>query len=513
MISLTAAQIADIVEGQLVHCEPEKTVNGSVEFDSRRVQSGSIYVALPGARVDGHDFAAAAVDAGAALCLVAKDCGVPAVILPRGQKVATNAVALAADKDGSGAAAVKAMGLLARYVVSELVNARGLTVVGVTGSAGKTTTKDLIASVLRADGNTIAPAGSFNNEIGLPHTALTCDDDTRYLVAEMSARSVGNIAQLAEFVPPHIGVVLNVGSAHLGEFGSVDAICQAKGELVEALPADGTAILNGDDPRVTAMATRTAANVVYFGVADGADTKTIEKRLRSGERQLVATNVELDELARPHFTVNWLDEDESVQSQQLHLGVHGIHQVSNALAAACVGIAAGLSVPKIIAALEQHRAASERRMAVDTRDDGMIVINDSFNANPDSMRVALQALVHTARSQSAHSVAVLGQMGELGDESAAAHRQLGQIVAELGVDHLVVVGDGDAQTELVAGGRTSGATVTQAHDTDHATEIVQSLATSPTVVLVKASRSDALWRVADNLLADSAESPAGGTNP
>src|SRR6478735_6685154 len=293
MIPMTLARIAEIVGGELHDvADPSAEVTGTVEFDSRKVAGGGLFLALPGARVDGHDHAAAAIEAGAVAVLAARPVGVPAVVVtPTPGAGPSKAMALEHDTDGSGAAVLAALAKLARASVDDLA-AKGLTVVGVTGSAGKTSTKDLLAAVLRPLGPVVAPPGSFNNELGHPWTALRADADTGFLVLEMSARGRGHIASLANIAPPKIGVVLNVGTAHLGEFGSRDAIAAAKGELAESLPSadeGGVAILNADDPLVAAMAPRTSARVVLVGRSESAHVR--------------ATDIVLDEKARARFTL------------------------------------------------------------------------------------------------------------------------------------------------------------------------------------------------------------------
>ncbi|MGH3886028.1 MAG: Mur ligase family protein, partial [Pseudonocardiaceae bacterium] len=256
MIPLTLAEVAGAVGGAVHGCDGAAVVSGSVEFDSRRVGPGGLFVALPGEQVDGHDFAAAAMAAGAVGVLAGRPVGVAAILAPP-----------VSGLGGVGAAVLAALGRLARAVVDRLSQARGevpsgLQVVGLTGSSGKTSTKDMVAALLARLGPTVAPPGSFNNEIGHPWTVLRADAATRYLVVELSARGPGQIAALCRVAPPSIGVVLNVGSAHLGEFGSRDGVATAKGELVEALPAAGVAVLNADDAAVAAMDRRTAARVV-----------------------------------------------------------------------------------------------------------------------------------------------------------------------------------------------------------------------------------------------------------
>ncbi|HET6501818.1 MAG TPA: UDP-N-acetylmuramoyl-tripeptide--D-alanyl-D-alanine ligase, partial [Amycolatopsis sp.] len=421
MISLTLAEIADIVGGRLDATDGTPTVTGTVEFDSRRLTPGGLFVALPGEQVDGHAFAARAVAAGAAGVLAAREVGVPAVVVPPLPPGTAHdrSVALTGDADGSGAAVLAALGRLARHVVTEL-SRRGLIVVGVTGSSGKTSTKDLIAQLLEPLGPTVAPPGSFNNELGHPWTALRAGSDTRHLVLEMSARGPGHIAELAEIAPPGIGVVLNVGSAHVGEFGSREAIAKAKGELVEALPEHGVAVLNVDDPLVAAMDGRTKARVVGVGENPAASIR--------------AADITLDEQARASF-----DLVTPHGQARVSLPLHGEHHVGNALSAAAVALELGSTVDEVAARLSAVQRRSARRMEVSTRADGVTVLNDSYNANPESVRAALKALASMSRGR--RSWAVLGVMGELGADSVSAHDGIGRLAVRLNISRLVVVGE------------------------------------------------------------------------
>ncbi|AGF72898.1 UDP-N-acetylmuramoyl-tripeptide--D-alanyl-D-alanine ligase [Corynebacterium halotolerans] len=505
MIPLTLAEIAEITGGTLDHVDdPQVQVTGFAEFDSRKVAPGGLFVALPGARVDGHDYAETAVAQGAVAVLAARPVGVPAIVVTpdRGRHTGDNADIWAHDADGSAAAVVGALSALARAVTIRLVRDNGLTVVGVTGSAGKTSTKDLIASVLRTAGETVAPPGSFNNELGHPYTALRCDGDTRHLVSELSARGIGHIAHLATIAPPRIGVVLNVGTAHLGEFGSRENIAQAKGELVEALPAasdsgdGGVAVLNADDPFVAAMAARTTAKVVTYSAATppapGAD--------------YYATDVRLDDVARASFTLHAPGR----RPVPVRLQVFGAHQVSNALAAAAVGVESGLSLGQVAAGLGGHENTSAHRMDVRTRADGLTVINDAYNANPDSMRAGIAALAYTASARTeARSIAVLGEMSELGDDALESHRVVGEDLDRHHIDHLVVVGEGDNCRAMATEAAKRGITTEIATDVDAAVRLVDAIlstghagTTAPPgdVVLVKASNAQGLWRVAEALL-------------
>ncbi|MEJ5928876.1 UDP-N-acetylmuramoyl-tripeptide--D-alanyl-D-alanine ligase [Corynebacterium sp. H128] len=491
MINLTLAQIADAVGGTLSGGADQATqVTSSVEFDSRKLQPGSLFVALPGQRVDGHDFAEQAIQAGAVAVLAARDVGVPAIVVPSTEVPTSNAdaFAMAGEKAEAMAAVLAALGRLARFVIERCAADSGLTVVGVTGSAGKTSTKDLMATVLGNAGATVAPPGSFNNEIGHPYTALRCDEETRFLVAEMSARGIGHIARLAEIAPPRIGVVLNVGTAHLGEFGSRENIAQAKGELIESLPADGLAVLNADDSFVKAMARRTSARVVYTSVREPAD--------------YYATDIRLDEVARASFNLHVAG---TTQAYPVSLQVFGEHQVSNALAAAAVGIAAGLSAQQVAAALSSHHTASANRMDVQTRADGVTIINDSYNANPDSMRAGIAALSYTAHGRNdVHSWAILGQMGELGDNAITEHEALAEVLVKMQVDRLVVVGGDVNSHALATSAEQRGITTMTVDSADAAINVVDRELRPGDVVLVKASNSARLWRVAEGLLGQSA---------
>lgn len=488
MIALTLAEIAEITHGRLTDgADPEATVTGFVEFDSRKVTPGSLFVALPGERVDGHDFAAAAIEKGAVAVLAARELDTAAVIVDS-----------ANDGDEAVFAAVTAaMSALAGAVAQRLVAEHSLTIVGVTGSAGKTSTKDLLAAAFSGAGPTIAPPGSFNNEIGHPYTVLRCSEETEYLIAEMSARGIGHIAHLAKIAPPKIGAVLNVGSAHLGEFGSRENIATAKGELVEALPAareGGVAVLNADDPFVAAMAARTAARVVTYSTANPP----------ASGATYVARDIALDDVARASFTLH----HPHGAPVEISLQVFGAHQVSNATAAAACAIEAGMVPHEVATRLSEHRAASAHRMDVTTRLDGTTVINDSYNANPESMRAAVAALAYTASAKpGARAIAVLGEMSELGSDGVTAHRELGEELGKLNVTHLVTVGDGELNLATAAAARDNGVVAVDVPDPAAAARAVNSIvATRPDdpghtgdVVLVKASNSAGLWRVVEAL--------------
>lgn len=500
MIDLTVAQIADIVGGELADISAEDAarlhVTGTVEFDSRRVTSGGLFLALPGARVDGHEHAAAAVAAGAVAVLAARPVGVPAIVVAPGAHLAdTGAGVLEHDTDGSGAAVLAALAALAATVATELV-AGGLTIVGITGSSGKTSTKDLLAAVLAPLGEVIAPPGSFNNELGHPWTVLRATPSTDYLILELSARHPGNIAALAAIAPPTIGVVLNVGTAHLGEFGSREVIAQTKSELPQSVPAGGVVVLNDDDPAVAAMADVTAARVVRVS--------------RSRETDVWAGPVALDELARPQFTLHAGDT-----AVDIRLAVHGDHHVSNALCAAAVALECGATTAQIAEALAGAGPVSGHRMRVSTRADGVTVIDDAYNANPDSMRAGLQALAWISASNAGggpagrrRSWAVLGEMGELGDDAISEHDRIGRLAVRLDVSRLIVVGTGRSMSAMHQGAVMEGARGTEnpeaalVADADAALAVLRAELRPGDVVLVKASNAAGLGALADALTTD-----------
>jgi UDP-N-acetylmuramoyl-tripeptide--D-alanyl-D-alanine ligase len=457
VIPTTLAEVAAVVGGAVTGGTGDEVVTGAA-IDSRRVAAGDLFVALPGERGDGHDHAAAAVAAGATGVLAARAVGVPAVV------VADPAAALAT---------------LACHEAARLP----AKVVGITGSTGKTSTKDLVAQVLERAGRTVAAVGSFNNELGLPLTVLRADADTEYLVLEMSARGAGHIAWLCEVAPPDVGVVLNVGVAHLGEFGSREAIAAAKSELVAALPADGLAVLNAADPLVMAM--RTSARVVTF----------------NGDYR--AEDVTLDALGRSAFTLVTPDGEAPVR-----MGLVGEHHVGNALAAAAVGAWAGMAVGEVAAALSAAAPRSRWRMEVRETADGVTVINDAYNANPDSMRAALKALAAAGRGAggAARTFAVLGEMAELGDAAWDAHDEIGRLCVRLDVSRLIVVG---ANAKGIHAGATLegswGEEAAFVDDTDAALRLLRAELRPGDVVLVKASRAAALERVALALTPDPEE--------
>jgi UDP-N-acetylmuramoyl-tripeptide--D-alanyl-D-alanine ligase len=457
MIPMTLAEIAAVVNGTL-HDAPDDSVQvtAGIDYDSRAVQVGGIFLALLGEHVDGHDHASAAVEAGTAVVLATRPVGVPAVVVG-------DVLTAAAD--------------LTTHLVSRLKSTR---LIGITGSSGKTSTKDLTAHVLAAAGTTVATIGNHNSEIGTAESVSRADEGTRFLVLEMGARGIGQLRRLTDMAPLDIAAVLNVGTAHIGEFGSREAIAQGKGELVEALGKEGLAVLNADDPAVSAMAARTEARVVLVG--------------RSSDAHVRAEHVELDEHGRARFQL--VTPEGRVE---VGLQLTGEHHVGNALTAAAIGLEAGMHLPRLAARLTSAVPASRGRMEVVERPDGVTVINDAYNANPESMRASLTALAAMARGR--RTIAVLGEMCELGGDSEREHVLLGELVGELGIAYLVTVGGPDSLRIGQAAAR-CGVDVVHTPDRPAARTAVQSLLQSSDVVLLKGSRAAGLQALAEQIIED-----------
>jgi UDP-N-acetylmuramoyl-tripeptide--D-alanyl-D-alanine ligase len=460
VIALTLAELADALGGRIVRGTPDAVIDGSVETDSRLVGAGSVFFALPGETTDGALFAAAAVDAGAVLVVAERELEVNAalVVVPEG---------------------VAALAALARFVVARVRALGRLRVAAITGSNGKTTTKNLLRAILSAEGPTVAPEGSFNNQVGAPISMLRVDEDTEYLVVEMGARWVGEIAHLISIVTPDVGVVLKVGLAHAGEFGGIEGVQRAKSEMVTNLPADAVALLNGDDSRVAAMADLTAARVVRFGLGDGND-------VRADDVQATAAGTTFDYLA-------------DGERHPVALRILGEHHVTNALAA--LGVARELGVPadRAIAAIETVPRAERWRMELLDPGDGVTVINDAYNASPDSMVAALKTLAQIVTPEQ-RSVAVLGEMAELGEYAQEEHDRIGRLVVRLNIGQLVVIGDRARHIHAAAGleGSWDGESVFFA-DPDGAYAFLRGDLRPGDVVLVKSSKSAGLRFLGDKL--------------
>ncbi|GAB3689291.1 UDP-N-acetylmuramoyl-tripeptide--D-alanyl-D-alanine ligase [Angustibacter aerolatus] len=456
MIPMTLAQVA-AATGARLHGDPALVVHGPVVTDARTAGPGGLYVARVGEHADGHDFVPQALERGAVAALVSRPVDGVAHLVVDDVQVAFDA--------------------LARHVVSALPEA---TVVGITGSSGKTSTKDLLAHVLAGAGPTVATDRSYNGEVGVPLTVTRAEPSTRFLVVEMGARGTGHIAHLTTIARPDVAVVLNVGQAHLGEFGSVDAIAVAKSELVQALDADGLAVLNADDHRVRAMAAVAAGQVVLVG--------------RSTDAQVRADDVRLDAAAWASFTLVTPEG-----SAPVTLRLHGEHHVANALSAAAVARHAGLPVERVAELLGTAEAASAYRMQVTERPDGVTIVNDAYNANPDSVRAALKAL--KAMSAGRRTWAVLGEMLELGPDAVAEHDAIGRLAVRLDVSRLVAVGEGAraVHTGAVMEGSWGEESV-HVPDADAALALLREQLQPGDVVLLKSSNGAGLRFLGDRLV-------------
>lgn len=444
MITLTAGEIALLVGGEL-HCDKDLLVSKAPVFDSRLATPGCIFLALQGESVDGHEFAADAYRAGAMFSLTTRRIDGPCVVV----------------KD-----VIEAVSALAAFVRKRLTQ---LTVIGITGSQGKTSTKDLLTHMLGAVGPTVAPAGSFNNELGLPITLLECNERTKFCILEMGARHKGDISRLCEIAQPNIGVVLTVGSAHLGEFGSVEAIAQTKSELIQSLSNDGIAVLGSYDEFTPAMASLHSGRTIIFGDA----------------HQVRASDVEIRE-GRPHF-----DLVTPAGREAVGMRVAGAHHIANALAVAAVGTALELPIELIASSLSTAEISSKWRMEIHEI-FGLLLINDAYNANPESMAAAIRSLVQFAQERGGQSWAFLGKMHELGESGALMHKKIGTLAQELGIDHLVAVGApeyGSSEGQMM---------VHHCADKEEALKLAEYFSAGD-VVLVKASRSEGFETLAEKL--------------
>lgn len=460
MHKISLSDIAYFVGGTCVGDESIQ-VSG-VTTDSRKVSAGDLYVAIVGERVDGHDYISEAMSAGAVACMVTREVDAPYVLL--------------GQSDSGIAAPLAAIGLLAKHE-RHLLEPRA--VIGVTGSSGKTSTKDLIGHVLATFGNTCAPIGSPNNELGLPQTILDAHSETEYFVLEMGMRAHGDITYLCDIADPSIAVVTNIGHAHIGELGSVDAIAQAKRELVDSLPSIGLAVLNFDDLHVRAMANGATCRVMTYGLTDRAD--------------VWADNISLTSSGGYEFDVRT-----SLSSTHVELQMLGEHNIHNALAAVVVGLEVGMPLDDIAAALGTARPQSKWRMEAHRLPADILLINDAYNANPESTAAALKTLAtipHEGRTW-----AILGTMHELGDDAVAEHDRIGRLAVRLDIGQLVVVGEGARTLHLGATqeGSWDHESVWYPDFADAADYIVERVAPGD-VLLFKASRSEGFELLAQDV--------------
>lgn len=465
MIALTLAEIAAVLGGELrlaASDTPETVVDGVVDTDSRVMEPGAIFVAKPGEITDGHRFVGAATEAGAVLAIVEHpvDVDVSQIVVPD---------------------AVRALADLARAVVARVRETGDLRIVGITGSNGKTTTKNFLARILQDEGETVAPIKSYNNEVGAPLTMLRVTPTTRFLVSEFGAAGVGSIAQLAGLVEPDVAVVLMVGLAHAGGFGGIEQTARAKAELVESARAGGTAVLNVDDPRVAAMrsiADDRGLTTVGFGQGAAAEVRASA----------------IDVTAAGTSAIVHADGSE----QPLQLQVLGAHHISNALAAIAAAQVLGVTVSDSIARLETVEIAERWRMQP-MGNDSVRIINDAYNASPDSMAAALRTLAQIT-SPGERTVAVLGAMSELGEAAGEEHDRIGLLAVRLNIQRIVVVGPDARRLFLSAVGEGSwDGEAVHLPDQDAAFEYLQTELRTGDRVLVKSSNSVGLRHLGDRL--------------
>ena len=439
MIELKASEIAQIIGGELIGSDV--TVTQAPIFDSKTATPGSIFLALKGDNADGHKFISDAFSHGAVLAIVTSASPERCIVVDD---------------------VVAALNKLASYVRIKL---HALQVIALTGSQGKTTTKDLLHHILESVGKTIAPIGNFNNELGAPITLLQCDESTKFCILEMGARHLGDITLLCEMAQPNIGMVLRVGTAHIGEFGSADAVAKAKSEMISSLAPDATAILGQYDEFTPAMGSLHQGKVITFG--------------ESATAEIRATDIEIRE-GRPHF-----DLVTPAGRAAIGLRIIGIQQVANALAAAAAATAIGVSIDQIAVALSTAEMHSKWRMEIHELRN-IVLINDAYNSSPESAEAALRTLVLFAQERGGQSWAFLGKMHELGESSADRHSDIGTLASRLGIDHLVCIGAPEYAANLA---KSDAITVHMFSDKAHALELTRAM-NSGDVVLVKASRAE-----------------------
>jgi len=448
MINLRASEIAKIVGGELIG--DDVLVTAAPVFDSNEATPGSIFLALKGEKTDGHKFIASAFANGAVLAFVTDASEMRCILVPD---------------------VINALSNLAAHVRATL---NDLQVIAITGSQGKTTTKDLLRHILESVGKTVAPHGNFNNELGAPITLLQCDENTKFCILEMGARHIGDIAALCQMAQPNIGMVLRVGTAHIGEFGSAEAVATAKSEMISSLDKSAIAILGQYDEFTKNMDVLHQGKVLTFGETSSADVRATDIEIREG---------------RPHF-----DLVTPAGRAAVGLRIVGIHQVSNALAAAAVAAALGAPIDLIAGALSTAEVHSKWRMQISEL-NGFVLINDAYNSSPESAEAALRTMVLFAQERGGQSWAFLGKMHELGASSRERHAGIGTLALELGIDHLVCI---SAPEYAEAIGTNSAMTVHLLESKEAALSLVDQMR-SGDVILVKASRAEAFEVLAQSI--------------
>ncbi|MDR2454649.1 MAG: UDP-N-acetylmuramoyl-tripeptide--D-alanyl-D-alanine ligase [Bifidobacteriaceae bacterium] len=441
--------------------DPEAVVTG-LTIDSRQAGPGTAFVALPGARRDGADFVADAIGRGAPLAIAGRAVAGP--------------VALVEDP-------VAALGQLAEVALRRAREANpALRVVAITGSVGKTTTKDLLARITSAQGPTVAAEGSLNNHLGVPLTVARVGADTDFLILEMGANHEGEIARLAQIAPADVGVVLGVSNAHIGEFGSLDAIARAKTELLRGLAHGGVSVLNTTDRVVGSMAFEAPGQVMTFGLHELARI----------------AGYDMDTNPRGHLSLTVEDHDTNSRCR-VRTKLTGEHLGVNVVAAMAAAAVLGIPLDQSAAALLGAEAASPHRMAVWRLPNRLTLVDDSYNASPESMLAAIRTVGDLARSAEQPAFAVIAPMAELGGASLAAHRAAGEALAEEGFERVVVVGE--AAREVYWGARVGGLPedAVELRPTIEGLEADIRRWAGPGHLLLKGSHGAELWRVAQAL--------------
>lgn len=456
MIPLTISQISEVISGKIVG-DGNKLITGSAFFDSREIVSNGIFLALKGEHVDGHDFAINALESGAGVIICTREIGSTCIVVSD---------------------VVEAITKLAAYVRQKI---SGMRVIAITGSHGKTTTKDLSKHLLSMMGKTVAPRSSFNNDLGVPITILECSADTKFCILEMGARNLGDISKLERTFLPDIGVVLGVGSAHIGIFGSREIIATAKSEMVKNLESSKIAILGSYDDLTINMKKLTKATVMTFGENSNNDVRATDIEIREGFA---------------HFDLVTAFGRETVALRQA-----GRHQVANALATAAIATALNMPIDKISAGLSTADSSSKWRMELHEV-AGRLIINDSYNANPESMFAALDSLRLFAQERGGRAWALLGKMHELGDYSIAGHREVARKAIDLEIDHLVAIGTKEYLMESELG----STEILLVENIESAREIATG-SEAGDVILVKGSRAEGLEKLVELLIGDINDMP------
>jgi UDP-N-acetylmuramoyl-tripeptide--D-alanyl-D-alanine ligase len=469
MIPLTLEEISVAINAATLNFDSNLQVTGKVVIDSRKVSQGDLFVAINGEKVDGHDFCHEAIKKGAIAVISSKELvGIPTLLVKEGNAASKNV-----DQP-----TVIALGKLASYLLMKLPN---IFKIAVTGSSGKTTTKDLLFDLGNLIGPTVAPVGSYNNEIGMPQTILECDEKTKVLILEMGAREVGNIKKLCQIAKPDTSILLNIGSAHIEIFGSRELILKTKSEIIECLNAEDVAVLNHEDETFSKQ--KTKAKVVSFGLS-GADVS--------------AKNVVLNDKAQASYELEF-----EGKVSQVNLKLVGAHQVSNSLAAAAVFLKKGLDIDLVAKTLSNSVAKSKWRMQVEVNSKNVTVINDSYNANPESMKAAIRTLKQAGADKK--TFIIVGEMLELGSDSKQMHEEVADLIQKLDVKKTLVVGNGAKIVSDYLSNNAYKGRLEFCMDIDSAISKTKEMVEINDVVLVKASRAIGLERVANALMNDFSE--------